>query len=418
MGLNLLSVVLLAAIITLGFFRKVNIGFLAILFAYPLGRMGGLTDNAIISGFNTSLFVTLLGVTMLFSIAQENGTLPFLTRGAVRLMGKRAYLLPPAVFLCSALLSASGPGPIPVMSIMNALAVSISWELGCSPILLTTMSVLGASAGAATPITSTGIVIFSLAEEYGITNITSGVLKGVVLRETLCAGVAYIVFRGYRLRGSVQIGEIDSWKVNREQSMTVIGILIMLSVILTFRMNIGLCSFVLSAILLMLYPIPSSQVFTSIPWDTLIMIGGMSLYMNIMIKLGGIDLLSQWLAGFMSPTTATAILSITAGVMSWFSSTTGVVLPTMIPMVPELSSSLGGAISPLEFIVSIASTAMVAGLSPFSTGGGLALASYSTQKGVSENQRRVLMLHFFLTSAGAIAFLALLELLLHLVVLF
>ena len=63
----LLSLLFLLLAIFLGFVRKMNTGLLCIAFALVLGRMSGVSDAVIMKGFNSSLFIMLLGVTYLFS---------------------------------------------------------------------------------------------------------------------------------------------------------------------------------------------------------------------------------------------------------------------------------------------------------------------------------------------------------------
>ena len=70
-----ISLVTLIAVILLGFFRKVNVGLLAILAAALLGSVLGLSDSTIINGFSASLFINLLGVSFLCSAAISNGAL-------------------------------------------------------------------------------------------------------------------------------------------------------------------------------------------------------------------------------------------------------------------------------------------------------------------------------------------------------
>lgn len=91
-GSVILGFLLLA--IMLGFIRKMNTGLLCIAFALLLGRMAGISDAEIIKGFNASLFLMLLGVTYLFSLAQINGSLDLLAQKVISLAGKRVYLIP------------------------------------------------------------------------------------------------------------------------------------------------------------------------------------------------------------------------------------------------------------------------------------------------------------------------------------
>ena len=100
----LLSLVFLLVAIFLGFFRKMNTGLVCIAFALVLGRLAGVPDKEIIRGFNSSLFIMLLGVTYLFSLAQINGCLDLLAKKVVSLAGKRVYLVPIIIYVFSTVL--------------------------------------------------------------------------------------------------------------------------------------------------------------------------------------------------------------------------------------------------------------------------------------------------------------------------
>ena len=96
--LALLSLIFLFLAIVIGFTTRINTGIVAIGLALILGKISGITEAEIIKGFNYSLFITLTGVTFLFSIAQTNGTLDLLARKVIALCGKRSYIIPIAVF--------------------------------------------------------------------------------------------------------------------------------------------------------------------------------------------------------------------------------------------------------------------------------------------------------------------------------
>ena len=95
------SLCLLVLAILLGFFRKMNAGLICIAFSLVLAKVAGISDKAVIAGFNYSLFLTLLGVTYLFSLAQINGCLSLIAIKVVSLAGKRTYLVPIFVFVFS-----------------------------------------------------------------------------------------------------------------------------------------------------------------------------------------------------------------------------------------------------------------------------------------------------------------------------
>ena len=65
---------------------RINVGWLALAFAWLIGvYQAGLRPDAVMAGFPVTLFLTLAGVTLLFSIAETNGTLDCLARRAIQL---------------------------------------------------------------------------------------------------------------------------------------------------------------------------------------------------------------------------------------------------------------------------------------------------------------------------------------------
>lgn len=82
------SLIALAIAIILSCTSKINVGTLAIAFAWIIGvYQAGWKPDAVAAGFPVTLFITLAGVTMLFAIAETNGTLERLTHRVARIGG-------------------------------------------------------------------------------------------------------------------------------------------------------------------------------------------------------------------------------------------------------------------------------------------------------------------------------------------
>ena len=136
------------------------------------------------------------------------------------------------------------------------------------------------------------------------------------------------------------------------------------------------------------------------------MIAGINTLMAMVIDLGGIDLLADGLASLMTPATAPGLMGLTAGIMSFFSSTSGVVMPTLIPTVSAVAAEVGG-VSELALISAITNTASAAGMSPISTGGSMGLAAYSQIAKPSPEEQSRLFVRLFLVSIGGVVTIAL-----------
>ena len=82
-------------------------GLLGITAAFLVGIAVGVSEDDILAGFPGELFVILVGVTYLFAIANNNGTVDWLVHAAVRAVGGRVALIPWVMFLITAVLTGS-----------------------------------------------------------------------------------------------------------------------------------------------------------------------------------------------------------------------------------------------------------------------------------------------------------------------
>ena len=81
-----LSLLALAVALGVSMASRVNVGWLAMAFAWLIGvYAAGLRPDIVLAGFPVSLFLTLVGVTLLFAIAEANGSLGALANLAIRL---------------------------------------------------------------------------------------------------------------------------------------------------------------------------------------------------------------------------------------------------------------------------------------------------------------------------------------------
>ena len=100
----------------------------------------------------------------------------------------------------------------------------------------------------------------------------------------------------------------------------------------------------------------------------------MTVLISLLDQTGGLDLFTRLLAGVSTPESVTAVIAFSTGFISIYSSTSGVVLPAMLPTVPGLAAQLGG-VEP----IAIASAMNVGGhlvdVSALSTLGALCMAA-------------------------------------------
>lgn len=410
--MDLVSLIVFCAVIAAAFIFKVNTGYMAIFASLVLAHIAGVSEKWLISSFGSSLFLMLLGVMYLFCIAQENKTLDVLAKKVIALCKGKVKLFPLILFLIGGVLSAIGPGLISVTALMAAIIVALAKQTGCEPIRLLPFGTLGAFAGGLSPITPSGIVAITTATENGIEGLALPLSISMILTNGLFAVILYFfVFKWHKFQPVAPEGEAEDIPAfTPKQLMTLAGIIIVALLTAFLNVNVGLAAISVSVVLTVLHAADEGTAMKKVPWNTLIMITGVGILISLVTELGGIDLLSRVLSTLVGPKTATAVMAVLAGCMSWFSSASGVVMPTLIPTVPEIAASLQGA-DILSITVGLCVGAHMAALSPLSSCGALMLSAYASSEDVTAKERNRMFGQLFALSAGGLLFSAVLALL-------
>ena len=408
-----ISLLVLVAVIAVGFIKKINIGFfsigaafllmllgMAVDFQVPAGEaMRALKASGVTKGFSSPMFVTLVGVTFLFGMASQNGTLDLFSKKIVALVGKRTYLIPVLMFFLSAFISAIGPGHIAAGILMTTFAVYLALELDINPMATALYAKLGANAGCASPLSLTGILAKELSTPLGYDGFSLHLFLSTLLSGFVFTLVVYILYKGYKVKADnpMKLSEIP--KFNRKQQITMASIVIMVICCIGFKLDTGLFAFVMAAVLILLGCADEKKAIKSIPWGTLIMICGVGVLVNMISVMGGIDLISDTLASFMTARTAAPIMAATSGILSWVSSTTAVVMPTLYPISAEICQRFAG-VNYVELISAITATSFAAAISPLSTGGAIIMSSYSAARETTTEEMNKMFYTLFLLSVG------------------
>lgn len=400
MNVAVWSIIALIAAIVIGFFRKSNVGIICIGFAMILAIVSGLGSSVVLSGFSSSLCVQMIGITYLFAIINGNGTLSVVANKTIRLVGKHTFLIPFVIFALGYALCAVGPGAIPTLAIIPVLAVPVAMKAGINPIMLSLIGQMGVQSARMSQITPEAIVVQELMDAQGIVGNTTSIGWCMLVTEILLVAVVYVYYKGWRCKPVAFSQDELAQKLTKDQILSLFGLLVLIVGVLFFGWNSGLTGFMVGTILVILGYDKEKESIKSIPWNVILMVLGVGMLMNIITTSGGIDILVATFETVMTPSSAAAIMSLVAGIMSFFSSGLGVVFPTLIPTAGGLASSLG--VNALELVAVIVVGGTVTGFSPISTAGALIMAAVSQdgEEGVY-NQNRMFVELF------AVAFIAL-----------
>jgi len=390
MSLAAISLSALVVALVISCFSEVNIGILAIVFAWIVGYFGGMKVEQVIAGFPTALFLTLVGLTLLFSQAQVNGTLDRIARRAVHLCRGNAGVIPMMFFVMTAFISSIGPGNVASTALMAPLGMAVAGRFNISPFLMTIMIANGASAGSLSPIAPTGVVVNGLVAKMGITNVQWPIYLNNLMIHTIVAFAGYFLFGGLKLfarheavaaapvavaGGGAFLGS-DSGEAPfaARHWLTLAMIATLVVGAIAFQLNVGMTAFACALVLTFARAADDGEAVKRMPWKVILMVTGVTVLVALLEKTGGLDLFSNFLARLATPATSTLVTAFFTGLISIYSSTTGVVLPALIPTVPGLIEKMGGG-DPMAIISSMNSAGHLVDVSPLSTLGALCLAA-------------------------------------------
>jgi di/tricarboxylate transporter len=322
-------------------------------------------------------------------------------------------MIPLIIFVLTTVVTTIGPGNIAGTALMAPVAMAIAGRIGMSAFLMT-LVVVGAANGAAfSPLAPTGIIsngiIAKMAPQLAAMGQNLGDLNTLAWKihfnSEIAQGFAniggFFVLGGWawiskQRQSSLDIDEIapkpSPYTSMQLATLAAIGALILLVILpglpatkglfsTTFLnvigtgkgANVGAIAFLLSCVLLLINAGDSKAAVKAMPWSVIIMVCGMTVLIDVMDKAGGLGALVGMIAAVSTPTTINGVLGFVTGIISAYSSSSGVVMPMFLPMVPGLFKQMGGG-SAVAMISSINVGAHLVDTSPLSTLGALCIA--------------------------------------------
>ncbi|HGO5293160.1 TPA: SLC13 family permease [Photobacterium damselae subsp. damselae] len=401
MDINVLILGALIISIVIGFISNINIGLLAIVFSYALSYTYGLNANDILSLWPMKLFFILLSITYFYGFTITNGTLTIISERIVASV-KNEYMIPVVLFVLVAIFAGIGPGHYAAFAFMSPLIMSIAEKIKMNKILAAIIVYSGACVGSFNPFSLGGRVTEQLVIGTGLVEssfkITNAVFYNMAIVHTGLFVICYFLFKGYKVS---HIESNQTQSLNKKQKQTVILIFSVFSLViipsllysffpgslslkhLSKIMEPTLLSFAGICIATLLNLSDTNKVIDNIPWNIIFMICGLGMLISLSVKVGVIDQIAIWIKDTASTTLLPYLVASASAIMSLFSSSMGVVMPTMFPIVPKISAV--GSEGLLFSLIAIFAT--LTGYSPVSSGGALVLAGVT-----DEEERRSLFI--------------------------
>jgi Na+/H+ antiporter NhaD/arsenite permease-like protein len=315
MGPEWIAIIALVALFVIGTLLPINMGALAYVAAWFVGMYAlDLEEKEILAGVSGDLILTLIGVTYLFAIARNNGTVDLIVRTAVRGVGGRVALIPWVMFAVTAVLTGIGAVSPAACAIIGPIALGFAGRYGISPLMMGMFVVHGAQAGGFSPISIYGVITNSVMEDAGLPSSEITVFLASLVVNTVMAAILFVVLGGRKLmsmridpddpdtldedlhrggatvpaRGmgaSAPVGT-QSQGVRRDQILTLLAFVAVALVALVFDKNIGFVAITAAVILAMLNANEHKDAVKQIAWPTVLLVAGVSTYATILTTAG------------------------------------------------------------------------------------------------------------------------------------
>ena len=379
MNLAWVSIAALLVAVTLSCVTTINVGLLSLALAMVIGVfLAGMPLSAVIADFPVPLFLTLVSVTLLFSIAESNGTLKRVTARAVRLCRGHAGLLPVMFFILGFIIATIGAGATPASALLAGPAMAVAHRAGVPLLLMALMTGNGALAGTLSPFAPTGIVAHGVMARIGLGGVEWQTFAFNALAHTIAGVGGFLLFGGWKLFGArgrtMAAAEAAAEPLEARHWLTSAGIAALIIAVAGFRLDVGLVALVLSVLLVLLRAVDEQVAIKAMPWGVIMMVTGVTVLIAMLEETQGLALITQGMSRVSTPQTVTPVVAFGTGLVSVYSSTSGVVLPAFLPMAPALAQALGG-LDPMAIAWSMNVSASLVDLSSLSTVGALYIAA-------------------------------------------
>ena len=394
MSPEVISILALVVIFAIATALPINMGALAFVAAFLVGTLSvGLTTDEIIAGFPGELVLTLIGVTYLFAIAQNNGTVDLLVRGAVKLVAGRVAFIPWVMFAVTAVLTAIGALSPAAVAIVAPIALGFAAKHRINPLLMGMMVVHGAQGGGFSPISVYGVTVNEIVEDNGLASSPLTIFLASLLFNLAIAVVLFLVFGGRQLMGRRIGDEPDGEpaaeggtgtsggsttaveqrsRVGAEQVLTLVGLATLAVLALAFDLDIGFVSITIATVLALFSAARHKGAVMQISWSTVLLIAGVLTFVFVLQEAGTIEYVGEGVTALGSPLLVALLLAYIGAVVSAFASSTAIIGVAISLAVPFL---LAGEIGAVGVVAALAVASTIVDVSPFSTNGALVLAN-------------------------------------------
>jgi di/tricarboxylate transporter len=402
MSPEIISIIVLVVMFVVGTVLPINLGIMGFVAAFLIGTtLGGLSADNIFDGFPANLFVLLAGVTLLFVIAENNGTINLLTDWSLGLVRGNIGFIPWIMFGLTALLCGVGALSAAGVAVVAPVAMQFAARYSISPLLMGVMVVQGATAGSYSPISPFGVITNGVLASNELPQSPGLLFINSLIFNALVAALVFVILGGVGLlrkrADSAEFAESDAesgYSGNgREESeegteegekgltlykgVTLAGIALLVVLSLAFQVDVGFAAFTIALGLLLMAPRAQSGAVRQMPWGVILLISGILTYVKVLEEIGTVDYVEGLISATGSPLVTALAASYVGGIISAFASTAGI-LGVAIPLIGGVLED--STLPAIGVVSAVAISSAIVDVSPFSTNGALLLANVQTDE--------------------------------------
>jgi di/tricarboxylate transporter len=286
------------------------------------------------------------------------------------------------------------------VALVAPVGMALSMRAGISPFLAALMIANGANAGNLSPLSAVGIIANTRMAAAGLGGHEWRVWAANFLAHSLVGAAAYALLIRHSRPSTVVAEELPE-PLSPRQWLTLTIIVVWIVAVVGFSQSIGLAGFAAATIVILAGVSDETAAIRRMPWSAIVMVCGVTLLVALVEKTGGMDVFTAMLAKLARPASLNGVIALVTGLISTYSSTSAVVLPTFLPTVPGLVQQVGGG-NPLAVALSINVGASIVDVSPLSTLGALCVAAVEDADRARDLFRKLMLWGFSMAVVGAL----------------
>lgn len=410
--MHALTISVLVLIFLLGTLRNINLGILGLIGAFLVALAvpdfadaaedSGDVFDQVFGGFPVDLMIALMGLTYLFGFAQQNGTIDIILRWAMRAVRGNRAVMPWIFFALTGFFMSIGA--IFAIGVISPLAVPFARRYRINQLMMGMMVVHGGMAGLLSPLSVYGIYVNDFLKNNDLGSHTWTLFLMALVFNVLMGAIVFVFLGGRRLigaqaraemaeiraemedaadaettetgSGSITVATATTRAVTPYQWATIVGLAALVIGAGIFALDIGVVSLTIGGVLAIMKPVESRKALDNVSWATIVLVGGMVTYIEVLQAAGTVDWISDKMSSMGAPMIGLLLLCYLSGVVSALASsiaTIGIAITMAAPFLVNGDLPVAGAAA------AIAVAATVVDVSPFSTNGAMVLANVDAE---------------------------------------